>query len=341
MKSFRLGAALALSSLVAVAGLAGCSSASDSEQSADLTIYSGRSESLVKPLIDQFSEQSGIKTEVRYGDSAQMAAQIAEEGSNTPAQVFFSQDAGALGALQNEGALAPLPASVATTVPAEYRSEDWTGISGRARTIVYDPAKYPTPPKSVFDLTDAKYKGEVGIAPTNASFQSFVTGMRVTEGDAKTEEWLKGIMANEPQIFDSNLKIVESVDVGTTGVGLVNHYYWYVTAQEKGGQDNLKVAQEFTEPGDPGSLVNVAGAALTKSNASNENATKFIEFLLSTSSQEYFATETFEYPLVPGLAGPDGAPPLSTLSGPVPVDLNDLSDLPGTQALMREAGMLP
>jgi iron(III) transport system substrate-binding protein len=340
VKSIRFGTTLALTSLIALAGLAGCSSASDSDASANpLTIYSGRNEALVKPLIDKFTEETGIQAEVRYGDSAELSAQIAEEGSNTPAQVFFSQDAGALGALQNLGALAPLPASVATTVPAAYRSTDWTGVSGRARTIVYDPAKFANPPTSVFDLTNAKYKGEVGIAPTNASFQSFVTGMRVTSGDGKTEEWLKGIMANDPQIFDSNLKIVQAVDAGTTGVGLVNHYYWYVNAREKGGADKVKVAQEFTKPGDPGSLINVAGAALTAGNATNANATKFIEYLLSTPSQEYFATKTFEYPLIPGLAGPEGAPPLSSVGTP-PVELNDLSDLAGTQALMREAGML-
>ncbi len=338
MKPTRLGATIALTSLIAVAGLAGCSSSSESDGDA-LTIYSGRSESLVGPLIEKFTQETGIQTEVRYGGSAEMSAQIAEEGSNTPAEVFFSQDAGALGALENIDALAPLPASVATTVPAAYRSEDWTGISGRARTIVYDPAKFASPPKSVFDLTDPKYKGEVGIAPTNASFQSFVTGMRATSGDATTEEWLKGIMANDPQIFDNNLRIVESVDAGTTGLGLVNHYYWYITAREKGGAENVKVAQEFTKPGDPGSLVNVAGAALTANNATNAEATQFIEYLLSTSSQEYFATETFEYPLIPGLDGPAGSPPLSSVGTP-PIELNDLSDLAGTQALMREAGML-
>lgn len=338
MKSIRLGASIALASLVVAAGLAGCSSAADSD-SDSLTIYSGRNETLVKPLIDQFTSETGIKTEVRYGGSAELSAQIAEEGGNTPAQVFFSQDAGALGALQNLGALAPLPSSVATAVPAAYRSSNWTGISGRARTIVYDPAKFQKPPTSVFDLTDPKYKGEVGIAPTNASFQSFVTGMRVTSGDAKTEKWLRDIMANDPQIFDNNLKIVESVDAGTTGLGLVNHYYWHITAREAGGVDNVKVAQEFTEPGDPGSLVNVAGAALTAGNATNANATKLIEFLLSKPSQEYFATKIFEYPLMPGLDGPEGSPPLSSVGTP-PIELNDLSDLAGTQALMREAGML-
>lgn len=338
MKSIRLGTIIALTSLVGLAGLAGCSSASDSDANA-LTIYSGRNEALVKPLIDTFIEETGIQAEVRYGDSAELSAQIAEEGANTPAQVFFSQDAGALGALQNIDALAPLPASVATVVPAAYRSTDWTGVTGRARTIVYDPAKFANPPTSVFELTDPKYKGQVGIAPANASFQSFVTGMRLTSGDAKTEEWLKGIMANDPQIFDSNLKIVQSVDAGTTGVGLVNHYYWFVNAREKGGVENLKVAQQFTEPGDPGSLVNVAGAALTTNNATNANATKFIEYLLSPSVQEFFATTTFEYPLVPGIEGPVGPPPLSSI-GVDPVELNELSDLASTQALMREAGML-
>ncbi len=338
MKSLTVGVVAVGVSALAAVGLAACSSSTSADTSS-LTVYSGRSESLVKPLYDQFTAQTGITLNVRYGDSAELAAQIAEEGSSTPAQLFFSQDAGALGALTKANALAPLPASVATLVPVAYRTAEWTGISGRSRSLVYDPARYPTPPKTVYDLTKPQYQGQVGIAPNNASFQSFVTAMRLTDGDGKTEAWLKGIVANSPQRFERNLDIVNSVNDGKTGIGLVNHYYWYALAKEKGGANNMKAAQVFTSPGDPGSLVNVSGVGLTAKNGSNANAEKLIAFLLSLDSQKYFATETFEYPLIAGVAGPQGAPALSDLTSP-PIKLNDLSDLPGTQAMLRSVGLI-
>lgn len=331
-----LGAATAV--VVAGAALAGCSSSSSADAES-LTVYSGRSESLVKPLYDKFTEQTGIQLNVRYGDSAELSAQIAEEGSNTPAQVFFSQDAGAIGALEKANLLAPLPTAVATTVPQVYRTSQWTGVSARARSIVYNSTLVANAPTTVYDLVKPEYKDQLGIAPNNASFQSFVTAMRMTEGGAKTEAWLKGIAANGVQKFENNVTIVNAINDGTLGIGLVNHYYWFQVAKEKGGAANMKATQAFTSPGDPGSLVNVAAVGLTAENANNANAEKLIAFLLSADSQTFFATQTFEYPLLPGIPGPDGAPPLSSLQSP-PVKLNDLSDLPGTQAMLRSVGLI-
>lgn len=322
--------------VIAATSITACSSSSEAQR---LTVYSGRSESLVKPLYDKFTATTGIQLDVRYGDSALMSAQILEEGANTPAQVFYSQDAGAIGALAKANLLATLPAPVATIVPEVYRTQYWTGVSGRARSIVYDPAKIKTAPKTVFDLTKPQYKGQLGIAPTNSSFQSFVTAMRLTAGQAKTEEWLKGIVANEPQIFENNVNIVNSINDGKTGIGLVNHYYLLEIAKEKGGLKNIKAVQAFTSPGDPGSLVNVSAVGITAKSAGNSAAEKLIAFLLNPDSQAFFATETFEYPLVPGIPGPDGAPALSSLTSP-PVKLNDLDDLAGTQAMLRSVGLI-
>lgn len=319
-------------------GLVACSSGNSADPSEPLVVYSGRSEELVKPLYEKFTQQTGIQVDARYGDSADLSAQAAEEGQNSPAQVFFSQDAGAIGVLDKLNLLAPLPASVATTVPEAYRSANWTGVTARSRSLVYNPEVVSKAPPTVFDLAKPEYKGKVAIAPGNASFQSFVTSMRLTEGDAKTEAWLEGLVANDVQKFEKNSAILEAVDAGKAGVGLVNHYYWYALAKEKGAE-NLKVAQEFTEPGDPGSFVNVASAAVTANNADNQNAASFLEFLLSKETQEYFATETFEYPLVSGVNGPDGAPPISTLPTP-PVELNELADLPATQKMLQDVGLI-
>ena len=307
-----------------------------------LTVYSGRSEELVGPLFAQFTQESGIEVAARYGETAELAAQLIEEGDATPAQVFFAQDAGALGAASAAGILAPLPAGAADSVPTAYRSPDgtWTGVTGRARVIAYDSEQVRAEdvPQSVFDLTDPRWRGQVAIAPTNASFQSFVTAMRRSQGDAKTRAWLEGLVANDVQRFEKNGLILDAVDAGQVKLGLVNHYYWYEKAAEVGA-DAMRAQIAFTAPRDPGSLVNVAGIGVLKPAANDPNAAAFISFLLSPSTQQWFVENTFEYPLVPDVAIADGLPPLSSLSGP-DVPLADLADLPGTLTMLTEVGLL-
>ena len=307
-----------------------------------LVLYSGRSEELIAPLLEQFTAETGIGVEARYGDSAELAAQLIEEGDATPASVFFAQDAGALGALALEGLLAPLPSAAAEAVPAEYRSTDgtWTGVTGRARVIAYDGEQLTAEqvPQSVMDLTDPTWKGQVAIAPTNASFQSFVTAMRQARGDAETKAWLEGLVANEVQTYEKNGLILDAVDAGQVQLGLVNHYYWFEKAAEIGA-DAMRAQVAFTAPKDPGSLVNVAGAGILATSAGDANAAAFVEWLLTPAVQQWFVENTFEYPLVPGVASVDGIPPLGELSGP-DVALADLADLPGTLTMLSEVGLL-
>jgi len=332
--------ALAAAAL-ALPALAACGGGSDAGDG-PLTIYSGRSEELVGPLFAQFTAETGVEVSARYGDTAELAAQLIEEGDASPAQVYFAQDAGALGAVDAAGLLAPLPASVATTVPEAYRapSGDWTGVSGRARVIAYDPEQVPAAdvPQSIFDLTDPKWKGQVAIAPTNASFQAFVTAMRVSQGDEVTKAWLEGLVANDVQTYEKNSLILDAVDTGQAQLGLINHYYWYEKAAEVGA-DAMRAQIAFTKPEDPGSLVNVAGVGILKGAAGNPKAAQFVEWLLSPSTQEWFVTNTFEYPLVPAVAAAEGLPPLDTLRGPN-VPLAELADLPGTLTMLEDVGLL-
>ena len=329
-------AALALPLLAACGG--GGSDAADGP----LTVYSGRSEELVGPLFALFTEQTGIPVEARYGDTAELAAQLIEEGDASPAQVYFAQDAGALGAVDAAGLFAPLPASVATIVPEAYRAPnaDWTGVTGRARVIAYDPQQVPAAevPQSVFELTDPKWKGQVAIAPTNASFQAFVTAMRVSQGDDVTKQWLEGLVANDVQTYEKNGLILDAVDTGQAKLGLVNHYYWYEKAAEVGA-DAMRAQIAFTKPDDPGSLVNVAGVGILKSAADNPNATKFVEWLLTPETQQWFVDNTWEYPLVPSVAAAEGLPALDTLRGP-DVALAELADLPGTLVMLEDVGLI-
>ena len=335
----RLGAGLA-TLVLAVPLLAACGGSDPA--GGPLTVYSGRSEELVGPLFAQFTEQTGIPVQARYGDTAELAAQLLEEGDGSPAQVFFAQDAGALGAVDAAGLFAPLPASVATIVPENYRapSGDWTGVTGRARVIAYDAEQVPASevPQSIFELTDPTWKGQVGIAPTNASFQAFVTAMRVSQGDDATRQWLEGLVANDAQTYEKNGLILDAVDSGQVKLGLVNHYYWYEKAAEV-GEDSMRAQVAFTKPEDPGSLVNVAGVGILTSAAENPNAAAFVEWLLTPETQKWFVENTWEYPLVPSVASAEGLPPLDTLRGPN-APLAELADLPGTLAMLEDVGLL-
>ncbi|NED97598.1 iron ABC transporter substrate-binding protein [Phytoactinopolyspora alkaliphila] len=316
--------------------LAACGSGDD----ADLTVYSGRSESLVGPVIQQFEDASGLTVDVRYGSTAEMAAQILEEGQNSPADVFFGQDAGALGALSAAGLLADLPAGLLERVAATYRSPEdhWVGLSGRARVVVYntDVLDEDDLPDTVAEFTDPAWQGRIGWAPPNASFQAFVTALRVLEGEEATAEWLEAMRDNGTQAYENNIAVVDAVAAGEIEAGLVNHYYLYPKLAEA---PDLPAANKFYGDGDPGALVNVAGAGILATSENTEAATEFVEYLLSEAGQQYFATETWEFPLVKGMAPPDGMPTLESLDPPA-IDLSELEDLEGTLQLLQETGVL-
>ena len=306
-----------------------------------LTIYAGRSEELVGPLIDEFETATGIDVEVNYAGTTDLAATLLEEGAASPADVFFAQDAGALGAVGAAGQLAALPADTLSLVDERFVSDDgqWVGVSGRARVLVYDtrtidPAELPA---SVDDLTDPAWKGRIGWAPTNASLQSFVTAYRVLKGDEAAKAWLEGIQANEPKVYDGNDAVLAAVAAGEIEVGLVNHYYLMRQLAEQG--EAFPVRNHFFAAGDPGSLVNVAGAGILATAPNPAAAQAFIDFLLTPESQAYFATETHEYPLIAGVDPNPALPALTDIQSP-DIDLSDLADLEGTLQLMQEAGVL-
>lgn len=307
-----------------------------------LVVYSGRSERLVGPLIEQFAKETGIKVEARYGSTPEIAATLLEEGENSPADVFFAQDPGGLGAVANAGLLAPLPETITGQVQEYFRSPDdlWTGVSGRARVVVYNTDVFAPEdlPNNLEAFTDPAWAGRIGWAPTNASFQAMVTGMRVAWGEEKTREWLEAMVANGVTTYEGNAQIVEAVANGEIDLGFVNHYYLYRFLAEQG--EGFKARNHFLSDGGPGSLVMVAGVGRLAHGANEENALRFINFLVSPEAQEYFTTQTFEYPVIEGVAGPEGLTPLEDLHK-APIALTDLADLQGTQTLLQETGVLP
>ncbi|MCB0063099.1 MAG: iron ABC transporter substrate-binding protein [Caldilineaceae bacterium] len=318
------------------------SAAQETEASQTLTIYSGRNENLVGPLLEQFRTESGIDVQVRYGDTAEMAATILEEGANSPADVFFAQDAGALGALADAGVLAPLPESVLAQVEPRFHSPDglWVGVSGRARVLVYNTDELTAAdlPNSVTELTGEEWRGRVGWAPSNGSFQSFVTALRTLAGEEEAQAWLEAMIANDVHAYANNTAIVTAVGAGEISVGLVNHYYLYRFLEEQG--DAFPARNYHFPAGDVGSMINVAGVGILNTNDSGAAAEQLVAFLLSDQAQQYFATETSEYPLTgEGVELNPLLAPLDTIATPE-LDLNDLSDLQGTLELLQTVGAL-
>lgn len=327
--------AVAASLLAAV--LFGPSAVQAHDADEPLTVYSGRSEALVGPVIDAFTEVSGIPVEVKYADTAELAALLLEEGDRSPADVYFAQDAGALGAVA--GLLAGLPEDLLTLVPAAFSDLDgrWVGISGRARTAAYTTTEELELPSSILDFTDPSWSGRIGWAPANGSFQAFVTALRVIEGEDVAREWLEGILANQPVAYPNNTAAVEGVAAGEVDVAFVNHYYLLRLLAEH-GQD-YPVAQTFFDDGDPGSLVNVAGVGQVASTNQPEASLALIEYLLSNEAQSYFSESTYEYPLVEGVAADPRLPTIADIQAP-DVDLSALADLQGTVDLLRDVGAI-
>jgi iron(III) transport system substrate-binding protein len=310
---------------------------------ASITVYSGRSEKLVGPILAAFEAQRGIKLEVRYGETAALATLLLEEGKRSPAAVFLAQDVGAVGALSERGLLATLPDELLARVPEAYRARQrtWAGVTGRARTIAYAPGRTPEAalPSSILDLVKPAWKGKVGWAPQNASFQVFVTGVRKLLGDEAAARWLAEMKANGTRAYAKNGAIVLAVAAGEIELGLVNHYYLHQLQKD---DPALPVKNHFTAPGDAGSLVNLSAAGVLASAppAAARAGEELVRFLLSAETQAAFVRETHEYPVIAGVAGPAGLVPLAELAPPA-IDLSALGDLERTLALLKQSGVTP
>lgn len=346
-RSRRLGASGATAALLAMAVACGgddsdAAASGDGQEAGTLVMYSGRDEELIADLVPDLEKAAGVDVEVRYGDSPEMAAQILEEGENTDADLFFSQDAGALGALAEKDVLTELPDETLDLVDERFRADDgtWVATSARARVIAYDPGQVDEAdvPNSLDELVEPTWKGKVGYAPTNASWQAFVTAIRVLKGEDEAREWLTSFKNNDPQTFDGNSDIRDAVDKGDVALGLINHYYVFALIDEK-GEDAVNVDLHYVGGDDPLGLVNVAGVGVLDGSDQSDAATKAAAFLLSEDAQRFFADETAEYPVVEGVSSTKhDLPELSGIESP-DIDLTDLASLEQTQKLLQEVGL--
>jgi iron(III) transport system substrate-binding protein len=331
---------------VVVAGsvLAACGGGSGggSGGDADLVVYSGRSEALVDPILERFEKESGLDVRIQYADTSELTPTLLEEGANSPADVFFSQDAGALAALANEGLLDPIPAGALELVDDRFKDPDgrWVGVTGRARVIGYSTDRVPEAelPQSVFEVTDPKWKGRVGFPPTNASFVAFVSALIESVGRDRTKAFLEGLDANGAKRYDNNVLALRAVAAGEVDLALVNHYYLYANFKD---DPDAKLANHYPGQGEgrEGTFVNVAGVGILKSTKHKDAAQRLVEFLLDNEAQKYFRNETSEYPLRNGIDPIAELPPLASLKT-IDVPLSRLGrDLKASTELLKEVGL--
>lgn len=308
---------------------------------ADITLYSGRGEQLVAPLIAAFTAETGIRVNVRYAGTAELAILLQEEGNNSPADVFWSQDPSAMGAIA--GQMTQLPSEITDRVPSAYRGADgrWVATSGRGRVMAVSTERVAPEaiPTSLMDLTAPEWNGRIVWAPTNGALHAHITAMRVQLGDDVTRDWLAGIRDNAPVVARNNTAVVQAILDGEGDIGITNNYY---ISRALARDAAAPVSQTLFAQGDIGNLLLVAAAGVLESSNNKAEATRFIDFLLSPAAQQYVVSEIQEFEVVPGAAIQTGRMlSLEQVIESAPeVDLNTLGDLEGTLQMMRDLGIL-
>lgn len=320
--------------------LTGCGAASSGEE---LVVYSSRTSSLVQPLLEQYAKETGVNIRVRYATTASIVGTLLEEGDNSPADVIYLAEPSGWATLSQAGLLSKLPGRLLEKVDPRFRSSqgEWVGTSGRSKVLVYNTKNIDPDrdlPQSVMDLTDPKWKGRIGWAPTHGEWQITLTAIRLLKGEDAARQWVEGMKANQPKTYPNLISIVQAVANGEIDVGIANHYYVPRFIEEEG--EGFGARNYYLGHGDPGAVIDVAGVAIHKSSNVRSAAEDFVEYMLGTEAQQYFAQQTHEYPVSAGVPPAGDLPPLSSLDPPQ-IDLDNLSDLQGTLDLLRETGVIP
>jgi iron(III) transport system substrate-binding protein len=312
------------------------SACGSSSHGSTLTVYSGQHEQTTAALVKEFERRTGIQVAVRSGDEAELGNQIAQEGANSPADVFYTENTPVLEALREKGLLAPVSPATLAAIASTYDSSegDWVGVSARVSVLDYNTALLAPSqlPDSLLALAEPRWKGKLGFAPSETDFQPLVSAIIKLDGAAAAESWLKGLQANG-KLYPSNETVVAQVNNGESAIGPINHYYWFRLRAELGA-GSMHSALHYYAAGDPGDLVDVSGAAVLRSSSHKSAAQAFLAFLVSRAGQQTLAhSNSYEYPLRPGVAPPPGLRPLAGLK-PAPLTPAELGD--GSQALALE-----
>jgi iron(III) transport system substrate-binding protein len=322
--------------------LSACGGSSDSAQ---LTLYNGQHVQTTGALVSAFEKQTGITVHVRNDDEDVFADQIITEGSNSPADVLYTENSPPLEHLQAKGLLEPVDPKTLANVPATDSSPkgDWVGVSARVSVLIYNtnlvqPSELPT---SVMDLADPKWQGKLALAPGETDFQPIVTSVARTYGTAAALKWLEALKANAGtnHIYPDNETVTSEVNRGAAAIGVINQYYWYRERAEVGAS-NMHSAIAFFAPRDVGYVIDVSGAGILKSSTHKAEAQKFLAFLTSKKAQEIIAhSDSFEYPIVAGVPANSAEVPFSQLQ-PNSISLADLGDGSTAVALLTEAQLI-
>ncbi len=306
-----------------------------------LVVYSGRSEALVGPIFEQFEQDTNIKLDVRYNSSPAGATQLLQEREASPADVVFLQETSYLSVLANAGLLQELPNSLLDQVPEQFQEAQgrWMGTSARARVLAYNTNLISEDelPQSLAELSDPKYQGKLGWAPTNASFQAHISGLRALWGDEATEQWLEAMIQNQPTAYPKNAVQVSAAGTGEIAIGWVNHYYLHRLQQQ---QPDLPVKNySFPQQGDAGNMLMIVGAAITKNTDNQAQAEMLLNYLVSEPVQWRFVNEVFEYPASKNVATHPDVASLDSIEF-VEIDQGSLADIGPTLELLKKHGLL-
>jgi iron(III) transport system substrate-binding protein len=269
-----------------------------------LTVYSGRAERLIKPVLDEFSAKTGVQVSLLSSGTTELVNRLKAEGDRTPADLFLTNDAGSLEQARVAGVLRPVNMrEVERAIPPQFRAPDnaWIGLSGRFWIIVYNKTLVkPGELKSLLDLGDPKWKDRIAIPNAGSEYlQAGVSVIRATHGDAKTKQFLQGLKENAGgQVYQKSSQIVEAVAKGQASVGIVNHYYVY---RHLAAQPSAPIAVFMPDQQETGmgAIMNVAGVGIVKSTKHLETAKLLVEFLVAQAGQKLFADLDKEYPLHP------------------------------------------
>ena len=332
--------ATALSALTVAGALAGCGGG-DAEAAETLTVYSAQHESLVRTMLEGFTEETGIALEFRDANDAELANQIVQEGEASPADVFLTENSPAIDVLDREGLLAPLDQATLDQVGAQYRpsSGNWTGFAARSTVLVHNPAQLPQDqlPASILDLANPEWEGRIGIAAGGADFQAIVAGVLALRGEEATRAWLEGLERNA-DVYQSNTAVMTAADEGEIDAGVMYHYYFYRDRAENGLKSDDAELHYFRNS-DPGAFLSVSGAGVLASSDQPEEAQQLVAYLTGPEAQQRLAESTaLEYAVGNGVASAEVLPPLAELQAPQ-VDPGSLDQQRVTE-LMQDVGLL-
>ncbi len=333
----RAGVAIAVIMVIAASTtMAACGGDGDA-----LIVYNAQHEDLMTDMASAFTAETGIQVKLRSGEDFELANQLVEEGSGSPADVFVTENSPAMTLVDSNDGFAKVDAATLAQIPSRFAPSDgdWTGFAARSTVLVYDTRKPSAGelPASIMDLADPKWKGKIGIAAAGADFQAIVSGVVAVEGEAAASQWLEGLKANA-KIYQNNVAVMKAANDGEIEAGVTYHYYRYKDQAESGGNSD-NTALHFFGGKDAGAFLSVSGAGVLKSSGRQAEAQQFVRFLSGKGGQQVLAdSDAFEYAIGEGAASNAKLKPLAELDPP-DVDIATLNG-PRVVELMQQAGLL-